>query len=135
MSSLWGGWVTDERMKVLVAQSGRQCRCCVLRCGFDKDMVEHYGRCSMYWSFVSKPRTSGLGIDRALRSAEAFLSIANGMHEHDKIRMAIGMYALYRTVQTLRHTPPDIRLDPHSLMKLWVHRAAQRSKAATLLMP
>ena len=130
--SIWGGWVTDERMKSLIAKTGGKCRSCVLGCGYEQDMVEHYGRCRVYWEFLSQPLGTGLGLPVALRSGETFLWLSENSDE-DKVRLALGMYALYRTVQTLRHAEGNAQLDCKKLMKIWIKKAAQRSKASALL--
>ena len=97
--TVWNGWVVDARMKVLLRKQDKQCRPCVMNCGYDEDAVEHYGRCKVFWKFVSMPRPSGLGLPLEWRSAEAFLAVRDGMVDEDKVRMVLGMYALYRTVQ------------------------------------
>ena len=50
--TVWDGWVTDDRMKILRVTSGLTCRPCLLGCGFDVDTVTNYGRCSMFWNFL-----------------------------------------------------------------------------------
>ena len=100
--SVWGGWVTDCRMRSLLQAQGRALRPCVLQCGWDEDSVHHYGRCIIFWRFLAQPRPGGPGIPISYRSGESFLLLSS-MHIHDKVRVASGMYALYRTVQFLRH--------------------------------
>eukprot|EP00973_Karenia_brevis_P090148 12401179-Karenia_brevis.AAC.1 len=112
----------------------RQCRGCVLGCGFDEDAVQHYGRCKVFWQFVAQPLGSGLCVSMNLRSAEAFLMVAD-MAEEDKVRMALAMYALYRTVQCYRHATEGGTLNFKALMVLWLKDAASGSKATSLLRP
>eukprot|EP00973_Karenia_brevis_P040840 5651870-Karenia_brevis.AAC.1 len=119
-------------MRNLLKKQGRPCRGCMLGCGFDLDALEHYGRCKVFWDFVTEPLGSGLGFPMAWRSAEAFLLVAD-MCEEDKVRMALAMYALYRTVQCHRHAAQGEHLDSRSLMKLWIRKAAMGSKASSLL--
>ena len=126
--------MTDERMKSLIIKSGGACRGCMLQCGYEHDMVEHYGRCSVFWSFVAQRRGTGLGIPYSNRSAEAFLLVSDATDE-DKIRMVLGMYALYRTINALRHADPNSELDASKLLKIWVRRAAYKSKAYAVLSP
>ena len=132
--TVWGGWVTEESMKDLIKKSGGTCRGCVLGCGWDKDAVEHYGRCKVFWEFLALPRSGGLGIPIQWRSADSFLLLSD-MAEENKVRIAVGMYALYRTVQSLRHNNDDGTVDIKALMRIWVRKAAHRSKAVTLLPP
>jgi len=55
------------------------------------------------------------------------------MHDEDKVRMALGIYALFRTVIycSAEHTARPII---PTLLRLWVKRAAEGSKSQTLLM-
>ena len=129
--SVWGGWVTDVRMGSLLRAQGQASRSCVLGCSWDEDSLYHYGRCNVFWDFLPQPLGTGLGISLACRSAEAFLLLTD-MSAEDKVRVAIGMYAPYRTVQFLRHHL-DSLAQPECLLKLYMLRAHGGSKAGTLL--
>ena len=118
-------------MRSLLQSQGKACRPCVLGCGWDEDSVQHYGRCKIYWEFVSTTRKGGLGIPLSNRSAEAFLLLSR-LDPEDQIRLALGMYALYRTVNLLRHHPQS-ELNPVDLMTRFLRRAAAGSKAVRLL--
>ena len=128
LRTVWGGWVTDSRMKGLI----EPVRPCVLGCGCGDDDVKHYTRCAVFWEFASKSRPSGLGITTCTRSAEASLLVAEGMSEEDKVRMALGLYALYRVVQIRRHNT-GIVYQTMPLLKIWTRRAADSSGARALL--
>ena len=108
-------------------------RCCVLGCGRGDDDVYHYLRCEVFWSYVIKNRPAGLGITSCSRSAAAALLVSDGMQEEDKVRMALGIYALHRTVQVLRHHSQTTPLDKQKLLKIWTRRAADNSNARSLL--
>ena len=59
--------------------------------------------------------------------------VSDGMQEEDKVRMALGVYALHRTVQVLRHQGHNTPLDKQKLLKIWTKRAADNSHARALL--
>jgi hypothetical protein len=98
LRTLWNGWVTDRRMNVLAAQN----RGCVLGCGWDDDAIEHYGLCAKFWEFVLAPRPNGLGVTTGRRCREAFFLLQGSMSEQDRVRMAVGMHALYMVVNHCR---------------------------------
>lgn len=129
--SVWSGWVTDDSMKTLLKAQGLKCRSCVLNCGWDEDSLFHYGRCNVFWQFVALPCGKGLGIPYACRSADAFLLLTD-METEDKVRMALAMYALHRTVQYLRHSP-NVTAQPDMLLKGFLNKAAHGSKSCRLL--
>lgn len=131
--SIWCGWVTDVSMKGLRKTQGLGIRPCVLNCGWDDDSVFHYGRCSVYWHFLSLPRSGGLGLPATWRSSNAFL-LLDDVRPEDKVRLALGMYALHRTVQYLRHHP-DSHAQPIALLKAFLHKAHGGSKSSMLLRP
>ena len=83
--TVWNGWVTDDRMKELIKKQGRVVRPCVLGCGREVDRVEHYGRCSVYWQFLSRNRPAGIGIPIGQHSAETFLMLSE-LCDEDKVR-------------------------------------------------
>ena len=72
-----------------------------------------------------------------LRSKEAFLLLHGELSEVDRIRMALGMYALHRLVNRLRHedlapgtyTPEELV----KMLTIWVHIGAEGSRAQRLL--
>ena len=132
--TIWNGWVTDDRMKMLLAKQGRPVRACVLGCGCGEvDRVEHYARCSVFWRFLSRCRPSGLGVPFAWRSAETFLMVSDLLDE-DKIRLSLGMYALHMTVQHCRHNFTDpATIDLMAMLRLFSLQAAKGSKARQLL--
>ena len=135
--SIWGGWATDCRMRSLLRSQDRTLRPCVLGCGWDEDSLYHYSRCKVYWHFLAMPRKGGLGIPLCNRSAEAFLLLAP-LGWEDQIRLAFGMYALYRAVQHLRHCPEasgPSASQAIALLKAFLPKAALGSNCAKLLFP
>ena len=55
-------------------------------------------------SYASSGSPRGLGISPHWKSVEGFLLIATSMDEATKVKIAVGIYALHRAVQHLRHT-------------------------------
>jgi hypothetical protein len=128
--TLWNGWVTDRRMNTLIA-SGRG-RCCVLGCGWDEDSIEHYGLCSVFWRFVHAERPVGLGI-QVERCREAFFLVHPALTEQDKVRMALGMHALYNLVNHSRwHAEPE-SINSGTALRMLAKKAAERSRSCILL--
>ena len=68
----------------------------VVGCGRGEGRVEHCGCCRFFWKFVTTQRPTGLALSMHLRSKEAFLLLHGELSEVDRIRMALGMYALHR---------------------------------------
>ena len=77
-----------------------QIMCIGLRLG--NDDLNHYLCCSWYWQFVRKARPQGLGLEYVSRGKDAALLLDKTLNDDDAIRMAAGLYALYRTVNHLR---------------------------------
>ncbi len=128
--SLWNGWVCHERMKAILPK-----RPCVLGCGWEDDGLGHYLCCGFYWQFVRKPRPSGLGLAHLPRSRDSALLVAPELGQDDAIRMAAGIYALYRTVNHIRFS--DTQFDgPGSLklMKSFSRRGLENNRAFQLLL-
>ena len=74
-----------------------------------------------------------MGLSPAFRSAEAALLVHKGLPDEDRVRMALGLYSLHRTVQVCRHAPKHDSLDRKRLFKIYLQRAADNSKARNLL--
>ena len=116
--TLWNGWVCYDGMKLLLQQRG-----CLLGCGWDDDALGHYACCGVYWQFVHLPRP---------RDA-AFFIIPDLSHD-DVVRLAIGMYALYRTVNFLRFGAAAGHSDSIlTLLRLFAKRGASTSSTQKLL--
>ena len=116
-------------MKKLIAK-----RDCILGCGWDEDSVHHYVCCGTYWSFVADVRPRGLGLPHVKRCKENALLISDDLAKEDVIRLAVGLYALYRTVNTIRFAKSDG--DPHCparLLKLFSQRATDHCGCQRLL--
>jgi len=133
LRSLFNGWVTDRRMASLRSAQGLKSRGCVLGCGWDEDSIEHYGCCSLYWGWLSSARPFGMDIPSHFRSKAAFLLLRSDMRGEDAVRMAVGMYALYMTVNQCRNQdlPSNARVD--KILHIWARRGAKGSKASRLL--
>ena len=129
--SLWNGWVTYSRMKMLLAP-----RPCVLGCGWVDDDLGPYVCCGLYWSFVCRPRPGGLGVPAATRSKDSGLLLSSELGEQNVIRLAAGLCALYRTVNVYRfagHTPTPQGVT--KLLRAFSRRALENSASFKLLLP
>merc|ERR1712110_879921 len=99
------------------AGNGCQIRTCVFGCPLAEDRVEHYILCSKVWSFLSRPRPSGLGIDPTFRNHTSMLLGRGGMHQSTKVAIALAVYAISRAAHTVRCSNNGT-LDVHRLLKL-----------------
>ena len=100
---VFNGWTTDRRMRSLRSAYGGK-GACLLGCPAGEDSIEHYAHCAVFWAFASSSRPRGLGFRLgALSKKLYFFGIADGMHEADKVRLALGVYAVFRSTNSLRH--------------------------------
>ncbi|CAE8598073.1 unnamed protein product [Polarella glacialis] len=134
LKTLWNGWSTDRRLQSLRRSQNQPCRTCLLGCESAEDSVDHYACCSVFWKFACAPRPVGLGLQTELRSKSTFLLVRSGLREEDSVRIALGMYALYRVVNICRHhNSTNCRFNFNTLLRLWSKRGADHSKAKRLL--
>ena len=90
---VFNGWVTDRRMRTLLAKSGQHRTGCVLGCQA-ADSLEHYARCKVFWSFATTARPRGLGLtDKGLGNYAQFFGISQSMSKDDIIWICIGTCA------------------------------------------
>ena len=101
-------------------------------CSSGPGSIEHYSCCPAYWSFALSPRPRGLGILHRHRSRDSFFLVGDGLDQDDKIRLAVGLYALLRTVISLKDAASR-NLDPACMLRLWARRGADGSSARRLL--
>ena len=113
--TLWNGWVTHERMKALISK-----RNCILGCGWPDDSIMHYCCCSVYWRFLCAPFPIGLGVNLN-RSRDAALMMTTSLTDADYVRLATGLYALFRTVNTMRFSS-DALQNPAALLRIYAKR-------------
>ena len=100
--TMWNGWPTSARMRQL---NDSVIERCALGCTENEDRIEHYAHCPIAWRFLGAPKPIGLGLAPHFKCLAGFLCIADDMQAEDKINMAIGVYAVSRTVQQCRETP------------------------------
>lgn len=129
LRTLWNGWVTDRRFANLRQAHGVQCRTCLLCCGTGEDSVDHYSCCSVFWQFAHLARPRGLGLRPDLRGKDVFLLIREGLTDIEKVRIALGIYAVYRTVNHMRHADNPGQHDFTAMLSLFAKRGADGSKA------
>ena len=105
LRSAWNGWTTCRRFQ----RAGG----CLFHCSHGEDSIEHYAFCSAFHGLCKK--ALGLGRPPASHCLEDFLGVQPyvlSLPEHARGRdaeatvaalRAIGVYALYRTHNGLRH--------------------------------
>jgi len=116
--TLWNGWATHERMKQLVCQ-----RPCLLGCGWDEDSLKHYCCCNVYWDFLRAHRINGNRRFGQQHSRETALLVAPNIDEDDVVHLGVGLYALYRTVNTLRFSVNSMDSHPSTMLRMFAKRA------------
>ena len=87
-----------------------------------------------FFFFVRKARPQGLGLEYVPRGKDAALLLDKTLNDDDAIRMAAGLYALYRTVNHLRfsNTPANFRFTMKLLGK-FSRRALEHHASVKLL--
>ena len=98
----------------VICEEGRDLRKCMLGCEDNIGSLDHYCICPTFWRFALTAYPLGLGVLGLSRSRNGFFFMDAGVTDEDKIRMACGIYALHRTIQTARHTV--FSGDSHSLL-------------------
>ena len=88
---------------------------CVLGCLHGTDRIEHYAKCDRVWQFLGKPQPGGLGISTKFRSLQGFFALDRGMDDCTKVNIAVGMYAVARTVQCCKEAA---NLKPLPLLRM-----------------
>ena len=126
--TLMNGWITDERMRGILASAPRGC---ALGCRGATDRIEHYAYCPIFWKYASARRPAGLGLPDSSRTLAHFLLVAKGVGEADIVRMAAGSYALARVHCHLGERQPEA--DAMQLLRWYTHRALEGSPAAKAL--
>ena len=89
---------------------------CALGCNHGLDRIEHYAVCERAWRFLGRPKPGGLHISDKHRTIQGFFALDKGMDEDTKVRTAIGIYAVARTVHCCKVSGD---LDPQPLLRLF----------------
>ncbi len=131
--TLWNGWSTDRRMSSILQGPARRC---ILGCQAE-DSIEHYSCCPVFWKFASTRRPVGLGIRTDLKGKSVFFLVREGLRKNNCIRIALAIHALYRISclqRVEKRTGHPQQVNFCKLLSLWVRRAADGSKARSLLL-
>ena len=123
--TLWNGWPTSARMRTM--SGAQRTQECVLGCKGAEDRIEHYLVCSKAWSVLQQRPPYGLGLNLSRRTLEAMLLTDAGLADEERMAIAIGCYAVSRTVQCLRHRQASLRAAP--IMRLYISDGLRGSKA------
>ena len=68
-----------------------------------------------------------------MRGRDTSLLLTSGLEEEDAVRLAIGLYALYRTVNSIRFAREGVQMDVDSLLRLFAKRAVDKHSSKALL--
>jgi hypothetical protein len=97
--TFWNGWPTTWRMRS--APNAGNVRSCLLGCSLNAvDKLEHYLVCPVAWKVLSTSTRGAL--DSSRRSLQNMLLAERGLEDSEICLIAVGVYAIARTVQTLR---------------------------------
>ena len=99
----------QRRIRDLTSQRLR-----ILACAFER---------ALHLQLLHKDRPRCLGLSKARRCKDFALplSLANG--DDDIVRLAIGLYALYRTINTIRFGGESQPKDPSVLLRIFSKQA------------
>ena len=114
--TMWNGWPTSARMRSLTATDTEPC---LLGCRSGSDRIEHYAVCAKAWELLGAREPVGLGLNTRLRSLLAFLGLERDLSEAERRRLATGVYAVARTVQTMRSQRTS--LEPWPILKWYAN--------------
>ena len=95
------------------------------------DKIEHYAVCPKAWAFLQRPRPGGLGLLASRHNLEGFFMVEQGMDQQEKLAMAIGVYAVSRTVAQLRSESGELHAE--ALLRLHAREGLRGSKAKKVL--
>ena len=100
-------------------------------CASAQDKIEHYLVCSKVWASISKPIPAGLALSASRRNLQSMMLAEKGLSLDEKICICVAVYAIMRTVQTLRNEDQTLNAGP--LMKLHMKEGVRGSKARARL--
>ena len=128
---MWNGWVTSRRLNALSSQPN----VCILGCGsvYNEDSVEHYACCDVFWSWACSARPVGPGIQSRMRSKLSFFMLLPELCDEDRIRIALGAYAMHRLINHARHNQLCASFQHKRYLSIMCKRGAVGSKATSLL--
>ena len=96
--TLWNGWPTSARMRT--CKDATTTMSCVLGCPNAEDRIEHYLICEKTWAVLQQPQPHGLGLKH--RALQTMLLARRGMSDDEIANTAIAVYAIARTVHSMR---------------------------------
>jgi len=129
----WNGWVTTARMKSLFSKTGQARKFCLLGCGCEVDSLHHYLLCDVFWAFIRRNRGGGLGMATCLRTWESALLLSSTLSDEDVVRLAAGLYGLYKTLNSIRFCSPCEGFCAPALLSQWTKRGVEGIAAAKSL--
>jgi hypothetical protein len=125
--TLWNGWTTGRRFQ------RRDCKC-LLRCGsaYGADSIEHYAGCMTTISVGAA--FAGLSTERN-NCLDNFVTLGLNKHtvpDTTLVKRAVLVYAIYRTTNTLRHSPTDDADVIHDMIRQYMREGVRGHPDATL---
>ena len=105
----------------------------MLGCGCEVDSLHHYLLCDVFWAFIRRDRGGGLGMATCLRTWDSALLLSSTLSDEDVVRLAAGLYGLYKTLNSIRFCSPCEGFCAPALLSLWTKREVEGTAAAKLL--
>ncbi len=105
---------------------------CMLGCKGAEDRIEHYLVCDKAWAALQQRPPHGLGLDRSRRNIKAMLLADAGLSDTERVAIAIGCYAVSRTVHCMRQHSTTLRAIP--IMRLFIAEGLRGSKARSIIL-
>ena len=96
--TLWNGWPTSRRMRTASNATG-VCSC-LFGCTRARDELEHYLVCPVPWRIL--PHFPGVELNARRKTLQSMLLAEKGLDIHEIAAIAVGVYAIARTLHTVR---------------------------------
>ena len=118
--ALWNGWPTTWRMRTL--PDAAEVTSCLLGCETAVDRIEHYLVCPIAWKAFQQHGDIKLKSNR--KCLQSMLLATQGLQDEEVRAIAISIYALAKTIHTIRASGP---LDPHPLLNMYLQEGLRRA--------
>ena len=95
---------------------------CLLGCETAVDRIEHYLVCPIAWKAFQQHGDIKLKSNR--KCLQSMLLATQGLQDEEVRAIAISIYALAKTIHTIRASGP---LDPHPLLNMYLQEGLRRA--------
>ena len=133
LRAIFNGWPTTSRMRSMHESNAHGK--CVFGCLFGDDRLEHYAVCKVVWQFFAACRPMGLGLPSTMRTLQDFLLLSKVSDTTIKIRFAVGIYAVAKTVHCLQKQIPNAATEHNKLLRMFALAATERTRANKIWTP